>query len=275
MNGRLTPVNPSYSAACSMMDLDAAEALAPHFDALELSVDFALDDPTQEHVSALREVADRHDIHYTVHAPFRDVNICSLNDAVYQAAKRDTVRSVELADALDARLVNLHPGIHAYFPMSRIADMKAREVEVIRAACEQAEAKGILVTIENLIDTNSHFEDTWTLDGLFETVAAVDHPLLGYCLDTGHAHQAGVDVATAVSRLAAGPSRRLRSLVHLHAHDNHGGPIDEHLPVGDGTIDWPAVARALQEAGFAGDVVFETFDLSAKLASRDALSRLV
>lgn len=247
------------AVACSLTATDTIEATVPHFSALELSVDFAMDtvdDALLDHVAALRE---QHNLTYSVHAPFRDINIASLNEAVFNAAKADTLRALEVAVRIGARLLNLHPGVHGYFPQRHYADMKARERDVITALCDIGAQHNILIAVENLIETNVHFEDTWDLSGTMELVRQVNSPVLGLCLDTGHAFQAGLDVAAAVRTLAG--VRAGRGLIHLHAHDNHGGPIDEHLPVGDGAIDWLAVYAALDEVDFDGMLVFENYGL--------------
>jgi sugar phosphate isomerase/epimerase len=274
-SGHLSPV---LSAAASAGDLAAVRAAAERFGAIELSVDFALDDITPEHVRALRSIGEEHGASFSVHAPFRDVNIASLNDGVFEAAKRDTLRAMDLALGVGAQVLNVHPGIHAYFPADRHPEMKARERDVVEALCRSGQEGGVRVAIENLIDTNSHFEDTWTLDGLLALVRAVDSPVLGFCLDTGHAHQAGQDVSAAIRRLAAeesGLGRARSALFHLHVHDNHGGPIDEHLPLTEGSIGWSDVVRTLNEVGFDGRVVFENRGLERQELARGRWEAMV
>jgi sugar phosphate isomerase/epimerase len=68
------------------------------------------------------------------------------------------------------------------------------------------------------------------------------------CLDSGHAalgrnwHEF-IDIAD--GRLA-----------HVHASDNRG-VFDDHLPPGDGTIDWREIARTLTDANFKGWIMLE------------------
>jgi sugar phosphate isomerase/epimerase len=249
------------SGTASAVDLAAVRAAAEHLPAVELGIDFALDSVTPDLIAGLTQIKHERDIAYSVHAPYRDLNIASLNDGVFNAAKSDMLQAMDLAIAVGARVLNVHPGIHAYFPPARYADMKARERDVVEALCRKGEPHGVLVAIENLIETNAHFEDTWTLDGVIDLVERIDSAALGFCLDTGHAHQAGLDIPAAIRRLAgvqAGAGRiRPSALVHMHVHDNHGGPIDEHLPIGDGSISWSDVIVALDEAGYQGATVFE------------------
>jgi sugar phosphate isomerase/epimerase len=86
-------------------------------------------------------------------------------------------------------------------------------------------------------------------------VEAVGHPLVGICLDTGHAHMSGLDVAAAVRRLAP----HLRA---THIADNHGN-ADEHFAPFNGTVDWAATMKALGEVGYRNDFSFEIHMLTA------------
>lgn len=47
----------------------------------------------------------------------------------------------------------------------------------------------------------------------------------------------------------------LKSASHVHIHDNHG-KSDEHLAIGEGTIDWNKVSKALIRE-YRGVVVVE------------------
>ncbi len=71
-------------------------------------------------------------------------------------------------------------------------------------------------------------------------------PSVKVCLDTGHTALGGhwrrfVEVSGA-------------RLEHLHAHDNQGY-WDDHLPPGDGSIDWAHVRGTFENAGFSGWVM--------------------
>ena len=71
---------------------------------------------------------------------------------------------------------------------------------------------------------------------------------VGVCLDTGHTFlgqhwRRFVEVAGA-------------RLTHVHANDNRG-VRDDHLPPGEGSIDWTDIARSLREAKFRGWIMLE------------------
>ncbi len=48
-------------------------------------------------------------------------------------------------------------------------------------------------------------------------------------------------------------------IVHVHASDNNGS-YDAHLAIGDGTIDWTDVAKALKRISYSGVVMLESLN---------------
>ncbi|HTY52603.1 MAG TPA: sugar phosphate isomerase/epimerase, partial [Methanomicrobiales archaeon] len=71
-------------------------------------------------------------------------------------------------------------------------------------------------------------------------------PGIGFTFDVGHAHTVGK-----VPEFL----KVLSSVNHIHIHDNHG-TADQHLALGDGTIPWEEVGRAVAR-DYRGIVVVE------------------
>jgi sugar phosphate isomerase/epimerase len=82
------------------------------------------------------------------------------------------------------------------------------------------------------------------IEDLFTLIDAVGSPRLGICIDTSHAHLAGLDLAQAVRTAAP-------RLWALHISDNDGVG-DLHLHPFHGRIDWLPFLAALREVGFDG-----------------------
>ena len=59
----------------------------------------------------LIDLINSYDLKYTVHSPFIDVNIASLNPAVADFSVSEIERSIDLANMIDSNLVVVHPGI--------------------------------------------------------------------------------------------------------------------------------------------------------------------
>ncbi|MCF7839094.1 MAG: sugar phosphate isomerase/epimerase, partial [Candidatus Marinimicrobia bacterium] len=120
-------------------------------------------------------------------------------------------------------------------------------VDLYQRLCEWAATAGLAITLETAI--SEWYGLTLHPDRLLEFHAAVRAPNLRFCLDAGHCHLNGLDVA-AVARACA------PALLETHFHDNHG-TRDEHLPLGAGTIDWPRVAQTLRATRYDGLITFE------------------
>ena len=58
--------------------------------------------------SELIDLINSYDLKYTIHAPFIDINIASLNPAVAALSVRENERSIELANMIDSNLVVVH-----------------------------------------------------------------------------------------------------------------------------------------------------------------------
>lgn len=83
-------------------------------------------------------------------------------------------------------------------------------------------------------------EFTWLLRQL--------DPAIGVCLDTGH-----IALGKAWSGFLGAADGRLR---HVHASDNHG-QYDDHLPPGEGALDWRAIRDSLRAVDYRGWIMLE------------------
>lgn len=179
----------------------------------------------------------------SIHAPFGGaLDLADPNPHHRHAAIGAILIAASAIKALGGRLVVVHPSDlerRGHDVEARLADA-ARSLSLLAENCAHA---GLTLAVEtplpHLIGGQPD-EFAWILSRL--------DPAAGVCLDTGH---------TALGRswhrfMAVAGDR----LVHVHASDNRG-QFDDHLPPGDGTIDWPDVVRTLQAAGFDGWIMLE------------------
>jgi sugar phosphate isomerase/epimerase len=186
--------------------------------------------------------------HTAYHLP-----IASQFDSVEAAARDDYRRQLAAFAEADVRLVNVHPQRHGFEHRPR-DEVHRRNGAAIARLCEDASAEGCSVMVENLIHT---FGTVEALSAIFEAA-----PSARWHLDIGHAHAAGPGTLDAL--LASFGDR----LVHVHVHDNDG-TADQHLPLGEGTLDVEAAARALHQQQYDGLVTIEVFDDPGRSRSRD------
>ncbi|MFH2129094.1 MAG: sugar phosphate isomerase/epimerase family protein [bacterium] len=115
--------------------------------------------------------------------------------------------------------------------------------EALLQLLPEAERTGTSIAVENL------YHD-WTIEQINKLLDDVNHPLVGICLDMGHAAL----YSTAQAELALCGNR----LLGFHIHDN-GLEDDDHLIPFRGKIDWPAVCSTLLKNGYQGTLMFESF----------------
>lgn len=90
---------------------------------------------------------------------------------------------------------------------------------------------------------------------LLELVDAIGHPMVGICIDTGHANRAGINAADMIRQVGS-------HLKATHINDNHGDK-DEHFAPFNGTVDWPEVMKALREIDYQECFAYEIHHLSS------------
>ncbi len=204
-----------------------------HFDHLQESQILAL----------ASELAHRGMAAVSIHAPFGGT--LDLADPDPHRRHAGIGAALSAADAikrLGGELVIVHPSDlvrHAHDVRARLAD----GAESLRLLGRHCRALGVTLVVESPLPhlIGGHPDEfAWLLERTDEATRV--------CLDTGHTSlghhwQAFVDVAGS-------------RLVHIHANDNHGH-WDDHLPPGDGRIDWAAIASSLRRAEFTGWIMLE------------------
>ena len=172
--------------------------------------------------------------------------IASPLPALREAAHDLFRQAFEVFAAAGIETVNVHPD-----PLNRMftpTERRARNAEALAELAAEARMRNLTLMVENLGTPFGSVED---LSPLFDTT-----PELRFHLDVGHAN---------LGRGSFGPNRTREllaafgdRLAHVHLSDNLGLE-DLHLPLGAGSVDWPAVASALKQARWDGTVTLEIF----------------
>jgi sugar phosphate isomerase/epimerase len=159
----------------------------------------------------------------SVHAPFFDLNPGALDPLIRQVTYQRLSQSLYVAGRLNAHLMVIHPGVDKWRYPNLEQNWLALAKGFFPPLIEQASACGCRLAIENIYEE--------TPDLLVQLVEEIDSEWFGHCFDAGHWHLFGKrSMAEWLDAISP-------QLFHLHLHDNRG-LADEHLPVGDGTIDF-------------------------------------
>lgn len=176
----------------------------------------------------------------TITAP--RVDLGATEPVAWQASVDDLKRCLDWLAEASGRCLVVHPGGLSDpkdFPHRREALSRGLEILAAHAA-----TNGAVVCVENMphgVHPGSRMDDLAAL------VGELDRPTLGLALDTGHAH--------IVSSPVVETEKAGARLLTTHVHDNRGQ--DTHNPPGQGTIDWEAWAKSLDEIDYNGPIVLE------------------
>jgi sugar phosphate isomerase/epimerase len=165
-----------------------------------------------------------------------------------EAPARQLSRFAEVCAALGARVMVVHAPLQLGLKLDArcsVADLMAFDLAALRPAQRRAEDLGVELALENGRDLEH-------LHYVLELLEALGAANAGICVDTGHANLGALGAARAV-RMAGD------KLFTTHLHDNLSQG-DDHLPPGQGHIEWLAVFEALRAVGYARPLMLELSD---------------
>lgn len=215
---------------------------------------------THESIAEAKRIAETTDLVITIHLPYSDLNLASMNQPIWDETVRQMKSCLDLASDF-SRLAVVHPG-HLSPLGAQMPDRAwSQNILGIQEICDHAECLDMTIAVENMVNMPAIFgRMPEEITGILETV---DRPNVGFILDVGHANTNGcVDKFLELKDI----------IIHTHIHDNHGVK-DEHLPVGNGTVPWSRVIEALD--GYQGRIVTESRSLEEGQRSLRRLKKLM
>ncbi len=204
------------------------------------------------------DILESYNLKYSIHAPFMDINIASLQEKSRLSSIEQIKSSIDLANEINAEAVVVHPGLIPFLANKYFKD-KVYETtnNSIKQLGDYGEDLGILTTIENMP----------TFEGMiYQNLKDLDEILTSYdmamTLDIGHANHVGY-----------APSEMIfDSIKHIHVHDNFGDD-DAHLALGEGSIDLKHIINTLEEKNYDGIYIIEVNDYDSIKNSYDYMKK--
>jgi sugar phosphate isomerase/epimerase len=219
------------------------------FDYLEITMDapFAHHTLIREQKEAILTALNRHGMALTCHLP-TFVSTADLTDSLREASIQETLASMRCAADLQPLKVVVHPSIiRGLGAMLRdLADEHARTT--LARLVKEAERLNLTICLENMMPNSQSLVRPEDFDDILHTYSSIQ-----MTLDIGHAHING-----RMQRILAFIDRFGDRIGHIHASDNFGRN-DDHLPIGAGAIDFPAVVKALRNIGYDDTITLEVF----------------
>lgn len=228
-----------------------------------------LDGDWQALVDRARALLDGHTGRLGIHGPFMGLNIGSSDPAVQAVVARRMDQALDICAALGATQMVIHspytPWDHANmdnFPRGRERIVECAHAS-IGGAVRRAADQGVTLVLENIQDVDP-----------MERLRLVDSfgsEALQLSVDVGHSNclHFSENAPPADYFISAAGNR----LHHVHLQDTDGY-ADRHWALGEGTIRWPAIFRALEGLTSAPRLVLELRDKAGIPASIRLLTDL-
>lgn len=206
---------------------------------------------------AAREI-ERARIPVTFHAPFMDLSPGGVDEKIREVTRLRFRQVLELVPYFQPRVIVFHPGYDQWRFDHDVDFWLKNSLRIWEPLVKRAEDLSVKIALENIFEENPSI--------LARLLEAIPSPSLGYCLDAGHGHLfSEVPIVEWIQVLGS-------RLLEIHLHDNHG-KADEHLPLGWGSIDFPAIFSALKEKNIRPIYTIEPHRLKYLQPSLEALKK--
>ena len=202
---------------------------------------------------ALRQAAETNGIDLYVHAPYI-INVATTNNRIRIPSRKLLQLHLDAAAAIGAKGLIVHGG-----HVDRAGDdteQLAKGFDNWRKAVEQTDIKVPLLIENTAGGANAMTRHLERIGRVWDAIGrAGGSDMVGFCLDTCHAHAGGNDLSTIVADILRVTGKI--DLVHANdSRDTFNSGADRHTNLGDGTIDPDVLAAVVRDA--RAPVVCET-----------------
>ena len=204
------------------------------------------------------DMLESYSLKYTIHAPFMDVNIASVQEKSRLNSIEQIKESINLANELNCEAVVVHPGLTSFLPNKYFPEKVINTANnSIKELGEYSKDLGVLTTIENMPDFPSMIYKN--MEYLNDLLVSLD---MSMTLDIGHANHVGYSPEAMI----------FDSIKHVHAHDNFGDD-DAHLALGEGSIKLNTIISTLENNNYNGIYIIEVNDFDSIKKSYEYLKK--
>lgn len=229
-------------------------------------------DPPQAHHSTLREqkqpirkLLQDKGLGLVCHLP-TFVHTADLTEGIRRASLAEVEGALETAAQLGAEKVVCHPSYIGGLAVFILEQAKSLAMEAFDRIARRAAELDLMVCVENMFPKSAAYMEPEDFEPVFQ-----QFPHFRWVFDVGHAHLND----TAKDRIHRFCRCYGDRLEHVHISDNRGR-IDDHLPVGRGTVNFNTLADELCRLDYDGTFTLEIFtqDRQDLVRSRNKLVAL-
>jgi len=174
---------------------------------------------------------------YSLHAPFMDLAPGALDPKIRAVTAERLWATLKVAELIRPENVVFHPGYDRWRHGEYRREWLEMSIKTWRPLFEEARRVGIKVALENVFD-----EDPSLIREILQRTGR----WAGFCFDPAHHLLFGkVSIRQWLDAFK-------EDLIEVHIHDNRG-EADDHLPPGDGLVDFDEVFAHLPKRD---DIIF-------------------
>ena len=240
----------------------AAFIKAAGFDGIDLDMDWEVSKPFDEAAWRTRilthaRAAQAQGLEILqCHLPYWPGHIDLPGDGTYEAYENELLPQYRLALALCAELGCRTAVMHPFISLDSRRLTLDGNVRLLQKLLPDMEKHGVRVALENVYASRRGqylYTAVSDAEGLLEIAERISSPLVGVCMDTGHANIFGINTAEMARQLGA-------RLIALHVNGNAGK--DEHVipyTMSDWCelMDYHALSQSLKDIGYTGSYNLE------------------
>ncbi len=189
-----------------------------------------------------------------------DLNPGAVDNQIRQVTLWRFHQVMDLVPLFSPRTIIFHPGYDRFRYDDDVDLWLEKSLLTWQPLVKMAERLSVRLAVENVFEENPSI--------LHRLLQTINSPFLGYCFDTGHGHIfSQVDLGQWVEILAP-------YLLEIHLHDNHR-QADEHLPLGQGLIDFASLFSLLRTHHLQPILTIEPHVKEHLLPNLQALKRFI
>ena len=194
----------------------------------------ALDNYREADLLKINTALSQKGLSVTIHAPFMDLSPGGVDSKIKNATIERLNQTLDVAAFFQTRMIIFHPGYNKWFFDGNVELWLESSLKTWEPLVVKAETIDVPLAIENIFE-----EEPSSLEKL---ISAIDSPYFNFCFDTGHFHLfSTVTMKEWFDSLG-------NYIKEVHMHDNFK-TSDDHLPPGDGEIDFDLFFQLIKDYG--------------------------
>jgi sugar phosphate isomerase/epimerase len=195
----------------------------------------------------------------TLHAPFgQGIDLTDGDPTVRESSLRHLTDAADVLAMLGGELYVIHPGGEDHNWVWEREQRLSLSVEGLNDLWAICRERGLTLVVETPLPHLLGGQPR-DFDWILSKLPSED---VGVCIDTSHTALGGT--------LFESVERYAHRLVHLQVSDNRG-THDDHLPPGEGNIEWAVFLHALDRVGYDGLFLLE---ISGESTVQDTIPRI-